>query len=221
MRVVLIACTRITDHVSETSYLPQGNADCDELAEFAGRACYQSWDRPNPSTANNAGYLSNILEHSHFSVLEHASATFYITGVSRALSHELVRHRHLSFSQMSQRFVDETDAQVILPPALDENAWIAESLTRHAHRSQQLYKLFVKGLIQSGLSRKQAREAARAALPSATETRLVVTGNMRAWREVISKRGSPHADAEIQLLARELLLQLKNLAPHTFQDMDM
>ena len=71
------------------------------LAEFAGRACYESWHKPNPKTATNAGYLRHILEVGHLSVIEHATATFYITGVSRSLTHELIRHRHFSFSQLS------------------------------------------------------------------------------------------------------------------------
>src|SRR5262245_62842939 len=75
------------------------------LAEFAGRACYQSWSKPNPATATNATYLAHILEVGHLSVLEHGTATFYLTGVSRSLSHEFVRHRHFSYSQLSQRYV--------------------------------------------------------------------------------------------------------------------
>src|SRR3954454_13546884 len=67
------------------------------LAEFAGRACYQSWSKPNPSTSTNAGYLRHILEVGHLSVLEHGSVTFYLTGISRSLTHELIRHRHFSY----------------------------------------------------------------------------------------------------------------------------
>ena len=77
------------------------------LAEFAGRACYQSWSKPNPATATNAGYLRHILEVGHLSVLEHGVVTFYFTGVSRSFTHELIRHRHFSYSQLSQRYVPE------------------------------------------------------------------------------------------------------------------
>src|SRR3569832_1468382 len=69
-------------------------------AEFAGRACYQSWDKPNPATATNAGFLRHLIEVGHLSVLEHATATFYLTGVSRSFSKQLVRHRHLSYSEL-------------------------------------------------------------------------------------------------------------------------
>ncbi|ESV60919.1 thymidylate synthase, flavin-dependent [Mycobacteroides abscessus MAB_091912_2446] len=77
------------------------------LVEFAGRACYQSWSKPNPRTATNESYLRHVIEVGHLSVLEHASATFYITGISRSCTHELIRHRHFSYSQLSQRFVPE------------------------------------------------------------------------------------------------------------------
>ena len=88
------------------------------LAEFAGRACYQSWSKPNPRTATNAGYLRHILEVGHLSVLEHGSVTFYLTGVSRSLTHELIRHRHFSYSQLSQRYVPERDAAMVEPDVI-------------------------------------------------------------------------------------------------------
>ena len=76
-----------------------GTSDAETLTEFAGRACYQSFHRPNPATARTADYLRRTLfEQGHRSIAEHATATFYITGVSRAFTHELIRHRHLSLS---------------------------------------------------------------------------------------------------------------------------
>src|SRR5579875_2884421 len=90
-------------------------------AEFAGRACYQSWTKPNPSTATNAGYLRHILEVGHLSVLEHGSVTFYLSGVSRSLTHELIRHRHFSYSQLSQRYVPEKDAAMVEPDVIAED----------------------------------------------------------------------------------------------------
>jgi thymidylate synthase (FAD) len=193
-------------------------AAADEIAEFAGRLCYQSWARPNPDTAHNAGYLANIIDHEHFSVLEHASATFYVADVSRSLSHELVRHRHLSFSQVSQRYVDESAAIAIVPPAL--NTYAGASVVGDVmNRALVAYEKLVAELLVGGVSRKEARQAARAVLPNATETKFVVTGNMRAWRDVIAKRISPTADAEIRQLADELLARLRTIAPNTFQDM--
>mgnify|MGYP000577808351 CR=1 FL=1 len=92
------------------------------LPEFAGRACYQSWDKHNPETASNAGYLANIIKQKHFSVLEHSSISFYIEGVSRSLTHEFVRHRHFSYSQLSQRYVDSSDVAFVLPPDFEGDA---------------------------------------------------------------------------------------------------
>src|SRR3954465_13830213 len=91
------------------------------LAECAGRACYQSWGKPNPATATNAGYLRHILEVGHLSVLEHGSVSFYLSGVSRSLTPERVRPRHFSYSQLSQRYVPERDAAMVEPAVIAED----------------------------------------------------------------------------------------------------
>jgi thymidylate synthase (FAD) len=193
-----------------------GTYDGQALAEFSGRACYQSWNKTNPATATNAGYLANILDHVHHSVLEHASVTFYITGVSRALTHELVRHRHFSYSQLSQRYVDSSDIAFVIPPADDMDP---EALTEHTEAydtALRLYNSKVQRKLALGYSRKAAREAARAHLPNEAETKIVVTGNYRAWMEFLIKRDNPAADAEIRRLAIEIGSQLAGHAPHVF-----
>lgn len=217
MQVRLIAATQYFEQ-PEISQL--GYHSSDALAEFAGRACYQSWDKPNPKTAENVDYLKHILDVGHFSVLEHGSATFYIEGISRSLTHELVRHRHFSFSQLSQRFVDESTVDYVIPPAIRDGTAIEYSILTDAMSfALEAYEHLVESFQERGLSRKQAREAARAVLPNMTETKIVITGNHRTWREFLAKRLSPTADAEIQELARELLRQLKEIAPNTYQDM--
>lgn len=230
MIVKLVASTGIDVGLLETPWQESGEGltSSDRLAEVGGRLCYQSWDRPNPATATNAGYLANIIKQQHFSVLEHASASFYVAGVSRSLSHELVRHRHLSFSQLSQRFVDEGGVDFVMPPLIGANqddGGLGHFASAAFHDNSQValeqYQTIVDQLSQLGLPRKQVREAARAVLPNATETQFLVTGNMRAWREVIAKRISPHADAEIQLFAKAVLTKLKEIAPNTFQDMEI
>ncbi|KAA8962896.1 FAD-dependent thymidylate synthase [Mycobacterium sp.] len=195
------------------------------LVEFAGRACYQSWSKPNPKTATNAGYLRHIIDVGHFSVLEHASVSFYITGVSRSCTHELIRHRHLSFSQLSQRYVPEADAQIVVPPGLEDDPQLRRILAEAADASRAAYTELLARLEakfadapKAVLSRKQARQAARAVLPNATETRLVVTGNYRAWRHFIAMRASEHADLEIRRLAIACLRQLVDVAPAVFAD---
>lgn len=195
------------------------------LAEFAGRACYQSWKKPNPATATNAGYLRHILEVGHLSVLEHGTVTFYLTGVSRSLTHELIRHRHFSFSQLSQRYVPERDAAMVEPEVIAEDPELHKRFVAAAEASVRAYTELLDGLQQkfaeipsATLRRKQARQAARSVLPNATETRIVVTGNYRAWRHFIAMRATEHADVEIRELAVECLRQLQRVAPNVFGD---
>ena len=192
------------------------------LAEMAGRACYASWDKPNPATATNKGYLANIIKQQHHSVLEHGSATFYITGVSRSLTHELIRHRHLSYSELSQRFVDMQNASWILPPAIpDGDTETMQEMAVAGFGMKTAYAALVDKLTKRGKTRKQAREAARAVMPNMTETRIVVTGNYRAWRHFLAVRGTEHADAEIRRLAVDIGWTLKTHAPNIFQDMHL
>jgi len=198
------------------------------LVEFAGRACYQSWSKPNPRTATNAAYIRHIIDVGHFSVLEHAAVSFYITGISRSCTHELIRHRHFSYSQLSQRYVPEREAKVVVPPGMEDDPELVEILTTAADASRATYvellsRLEAKFADQSNavLRRKQARQAARAVLPNATETRIVVTGNYRAWRHFIAMRASEHADVEIRRMAIECLRQLIDAAPQVFSDFEI
>ncbi|MFY1575026.1 FAD-dependent thymidylate synthase [Verrucosispora sp. WMMD703] len=195
------------------------------LAEFAGRACYQSWKKPNPATATNAGYLAHILEVGHLSVLEHGSVSFYFTGVSRSFTHELIRHRHFSYSQLSQRYVPERDAAMVEPTVIAEDPELHKRFVEAAEASVRAYNDLLEGLerrfadvANPTLRRKQARQAARAVLPNATETRIVVTGNYRAWRHFVGMRATEHADVEIRELAVECLRQLQRVAPNVFAD---
>lgn len=192
----------------------------DALVEFAGRSCYQSFHKPNPATEANEDYIANILRQKHESVLEHATATFYIEGVSRALTHELIRHRHLSYSQLSQRFVDEGRRAIVVPPAFRGDPRLLDILEIDADIAFSNYEFYVAELIDQGLKRKQAREAARAILPNCTETKIVVTGNMRAWRDMLGKRLDPSADAEIREISQMILDELREVAPASFSDFE-
>ena len=198
------------------------------LLEFAGRACYQSWSKPNPRTATNTSYLRHIIDVGHFSVLEHASVSLYITGVSRSCTHELIRHRHFSYSQLSQRFVPDRESQVVPPPGIEDDPELQRLFLAAADASRQAYVTLLDRLEakfadepNAVLRRKQARQAARAVLPNATETRIVVTGNYRAWRHFIATRASEHADVEIRRLAIACLRQLADVAPAVFADFDI
>jgi thymidylate synthase (FAD) len=230
LRVQLIAKT---DFVTPPDVPWSTDADGGEaLLEFAGRACYQSWSKPNPRTATNASYLRHIIDVGHFSVLEHASVSFYISGISRSCTHELIRHRHFSYSQLSQRYVPEHDSQVVIPPGMEDDPELVRIFTEAADANRATYTELLARLEekligdQSGdrsavLRRKQARQAARAVLPNATETRIVVTGNYRAWRHFIAMRASEHADVEIRRLAIACLRQLVDVAPAVFGDFDI
>lgn len=207
--------------------------DGQHVIEFAGRLCYESWDLPNENTATNDKYIRNIVKQGHESVLEHVSVTFYVEGVSRNLSHELIRHRHLSFSELSQRFVDMSDANFVTPPLTRGSSTmdgVVETLCPlseyqgGAEEGDILdgYEDFIRLAPRTygDATRKQVREAARYYLPAGMETKFVVTGNLRAWRDVLKKRDSEHADAEMQLFAKEVKRQLFGEYPDVFADLN-
>lgn len=219
MRVMVIAHTNIIQDVPGYDLVSDTVTDCDDLGEQAGRLCYLSWKRPNPKTATNVGYLANILEQGHYSVLEHGSITFYIDGVTRAFLLELERHRHFSYSVVSQRYCDGALFKLVEHPELvklsDETK---KRIAELQELNQRIYKEIVTELEGLGDDRKTARGAARTILPEGTETRLIVTGNIRAWREMLMKRLSPAADAEIRQVAQLILAQLMEFAPNSLQD---
>ena len=236
-RAELIAHTAIVpDAIEQRLEIQEGSTDAETLTVYAGRSCYESWSRPNEKTREDKDYLRRTLHgQAHWSIAEHATATFYITGVSRALLAEITRHRHLSFSVLSQRFVDEEDANIVVPPAVRSakeinEAYYDEELGGGVIGATENLKVMANlaiatyaGLVEElqeveGLSRKQAREAARAVLPNMVETRIVVTGNLRAWHEVIARRTAPDADAEFQQVAGLIRDELKKLAPAIFTD---
>ena len=233
--VRLLAHTAIVpDAIEQRMEIQDGSTDAETLTVYAGRSCYESWSRPNEKTREDKDYLRRTLfEQGHFSILEHATATFYLTGVSRALLAEITRHRHLSFSVLSQRFVSEEDANIVIPPAVRSakeinEAYYDEELgggvigaTENLKVMADLAIATYAGLVEElqeveGLPRKQAREAARAVLPNMIETRIVVTGNLRAWHEVIERRTAPDADAEFQQVAGLIRQELQKLAPEVF-----
>lgn len=204
----------------------ENTGDASSLIEFAGRQCYESWARPNPETATNHGYVRNILSQQHFSVLEHGTVSFRISHVSRSLTHELVRHRHLSPSQLSQRYVKPGPKVFIVPPLYYDDAWsqaiLADQWADSILRYDQLIATWMPRLLQAGhtphRARKMAQEAARSVLPNMTPTALVLTGNHRSWREFLVKRGSIHADAEIRELALLIHGHMLRLEPSLYQD---
>ena len=216
---------------TEPGHLPVNwigeSSDGERLAEFAGRLCYMS--QRNPASRTTRDYLENIKRQGHGSVLEHASYSLLLEGISRSLTHELVRHRAgFAFSQLSQRYVDESEANFVVPPAMIgderlEQAWRAQIEGAQAAYVQLVDELMerYKWVADKVHRRKMAREAARAVLPNATETKIVVTGNARAWRTMLELRASEAAELEIRRLAVMVLRVLQAEAPAFFGDFEL
>lgn len=199
------------------------------LNEVAGRTCYMSFGKGRKT---NQEYLENILSSKHGSVLEHAIWNLLITGVSRSLTHELVRHRAgFGYSQLSQRYVDEAEARYVVPPLYQAHPELRAKWQQTIECVRKAYLELAEATTQAVQQehpemaprdrRKWARQAARSILPNACETKIFVTGNSRAWRHFLEQRGSPHADTEIRLLAVEICKVLKRESPNLFHDLEL
>ena len=185
--------------------------DAEELIEAAGRTCYDTGDRAGADSA--AKFIRMLIRRGHLSVLEHAAATFRVTGVSRALTHQLVRHRLASYSQRSQRYVGEAGFPYVTPPSVAGNADGRRAFDDAVENARAAYER----LIGMGVP----REDARFVLPNATATEIVMTANFREWRHVLALRGHASAQWEIRRLAIAILKELKRQAPATFADFEI
>ncbi len=191
--------------IAITQYLA-GRGGTEELIERAGRVCYRSESRGNP-----AAFLRARLREGHESIIEHASATFEISGISRACSHQLVRHRLASFSQESQRYVTMSDPDMVIPNAIQDNA-----------EAQAIWDEFVeevKTVYAELRARGIRKEDARFVLPNAAATRLVLTMNFRELRHFFRVRIAPEAQWEIRSMAVAMLIELVPHAPTVFGDL--
>jgi thymidylate synthase (FAD) len=212
----------------ESTWRRDANAtDADQIVELAGRVCYLSFgDRQSPRS--NAEYVANLIERGHESVLEHASWTLILTGVSRAFTHQLVRHRvGFSFSQLSQQYHTEEDARFIEPTSIGRDphrqlAWRAAILASHkaylALLSTHQESLKTIDGLSARESRRAHRSAARSLLPAAIETKIALTANARALRHFLSQRGGIEGDEEMRVVAARLLQIVQDDAPALFQD---
>lgn len=185
--------------------------NAEKLIEEAGRTSYLPFDKQGRATEKE--FIRMLIKNGHHSVLEHAYATFRISGVSRALTHQLVRHRLCSFTQQSQRYVDESNFNYIEPKSIKDN--------RKAHfiflKSIEDAKKVYLELQRLGIK----NEDARFVLPNAIESQIVVTANLREWRHIIDLRGSPDAQWEIRNVSIEILNILKKHAPAVFEDLEI
>jgi thymidylate synthase (FAD) len=223
----------LADH--GVSWATDSDVPAEVLTETAGRVCYMSFAKPRPG--GNSAYLHHIKEVGHGSVLEHGVWNLLFTGVSRSLTHELVRHRAgFGFSQLSQRYVDESVAEYVEPDVIaadPELHAIWRDAVEHAHAAyvKLAERLNAKladpqaaaaAALPPGADRtarrKAARQAARSVLPNATETKIFVTANARALRHFLEQRGSAFAEPEIRKLANHLLGVLQKDSPNLFGD---
>lgn len=182
--------------------------NAEQLIEQAGRTCYQSQEKITGESA--AGFIRRLIRSGHESVLEHATATFRLSGVSRALTHQLVRHRLCSFSQQSQRYVNEAGFEYVTPPSIQQN----EAALMWFRDLMQKINFIYSELKARGIP----KEDARFVLPNACTSEIVASANFREWRHIIELRCGVHAQWEIREACEEILKILKIEAPAVFKD---
>jgi thymidylate synthase (FAD) len=221
---------------------PEASTDAEYLIELAGRTCYMSFKGGRPHTE----YMKHILEVKHGSVIEHGVCSFILTGISRSLTHELVRHRAgWSYSQLSQRYVDSSGVAFCVPPAYADsvNEYLSVGddpeegalMTDSYEAGRVWYKSCVEALsayayltkhgadcapkhLEGTERRKWARQAARSVLGNAAESKIYATVNFRALRHFLELRCSRHADIEIRKLAGAIYNVVSRFYTHVFGD---
>ena len=195
-QVKLIALTRYWDD----------DGHPESLIEHAGRVCYRS-------EGDSGNFIQARIAQGHESIIEHASATFEISGISRACSHQLVRHRLANYSQESQRYVDLSDPELVVPPAIAADV---EAMAIWNRLTEQMVEAY-RGLRELGIH----KEDARFLLPNATATRLVVTMNFRELRHFFRVRLQPEAQWEIRQVATKMLGIMQRETPSVFEDISI
>ncbi len=197
------------------------------LCMIAGKLCYDAFGKGRREVAP---YLMNIIESRHGSVLEHASWSFILRGVSRVFSHEHVRHRAgIAISQRSQRYVNERESGQVLLPMIERNPEAKRVWEEAVKKAQEAYERLIE-ILGADLEReipdktlrvKVVRSAARAVMPNATETALFWTANARALRHYIEMRATEEADLEIRRVAIQILKIMRDEAPNLFGDFEI
>ena len=196
-----------------------------QLVYAAFRQCYHTgyvadmWPRlisGDISREKQADFVSQIMASGHVSPVEHVSFTFAVEGVSRALSHQLVRHRIASYSQQSQRYVDGSDFRCIVPPAIAKNPKARERFESCMREIGAAYKDIRTFLEEDGRTGAKANEDARFVLPQAAETRIVITMNCRSLLHFFEERCCARAQWEIRAMADAMLALCKEVLPPVF-----
>ncbi|MBI5178255.1 MAG: FAD-dependent thymidylate synthase [Nitrospinae bacterium] len=183
--------------------------NAERLIEEAGRTCYLSFDKMGDDSHKR--FIRMIIKNGHHSVLEHASATFRIKGGSRSFTHQIVRHRMASFSQQSQRYVDEHGFQVVTPGSIEQNPEALKVFNEAVAHCREAYAKLKAMDIR--------KEDARFVLPNAATSEIVITANFREWRHIIDMRTEKGAQWEIREISEQILKELAKHAPTVFEDM--
>ena len=216
---------------NETWLTSEEAAIPENIVEAAGRLCYMSFGLRQFRKCNR-DYIHNLIKQGHESVLEHVSWSFILTGVSRAFTHQLVRHRvGFSFSQLSQQYHDENDATFVMPTIIARFENLAESWRRSVRQSKRAYQELLSHLQSETYNRltplekkefhRAVRTAARSVLPNATETKIFFTANARAIRHFLAIRGGIPGDEEMRTVSALLLEALNQEAPALFSDFNI
>jgi thymidylate synthase (FAD) len=180
--------------------------DPQKVIEQAGRTCFLSFDKMDDDS--QVGFIKRLIKMGHESPLEHAYATFRIKNCSRAMTHQLVRHRLMAVSQQSQRYVDEEDFTYVVPESMPP-----EFLDEFHNDMQTIQDMYRKWR-EKGLK----KEDARFVLPNACTSEIVVSANFREWRHILTIRTDKGAQWEIRKAANLILGILKKEAPACFED---
>lgn len=199
-------------------YTPDG----EKLISSAAKLCYSPIGveeiEEGLTEENVEKFLSGLVSMGHFSPIEHISFSFAIEGVSRSLTHQLVRHRIASYSQQSQRYVREDQFDYVIPEEIEKLDGAREVYIEKMEEDQRTYDRLVKILMENGRNEKQAIEDARYVLPNGAETKIVVTMNARSLMHFFSLRTCERAQWEIRRLATEMLRQVKEVYPVIFKN---
>jgi thymidylate synthase (FAD) len=211
---------------------PTALPDSSQLCKTAGQLCYASFGPRRTTNENAAAYFERLTSAGHGSVLEHASFSFLLYGISRSVTHELVRHRAgVGISQISQRYVSGAVLRFVERPEYQRDPELHTLFEERADRAAAEYATMAHHLLERqerGVAlldaehktdaRKKVQQTARSLLPNETEAPMVFTGNVRALRHIIEMRADEHAESEIRNLAVRLFLCLATTDPILFGD---
>ena len=215
-------------YVDDPTELP----DSSQLTKTSGQICYASFGERRTTNENAAAYFERLISAGHGSVLEHASFSFLLYGISRSVTHELIRHRAgTGFSQISQRYVSGAVLRFVERPEYQEDEELHRLFEERVDSAAAGYEEMAERLLQrqeegAGLlsaehrtdARKKVQQTARSLLPNETEAPMVFTGNVRALRHIVEMRADEHAESEIRALALRLFACLAVTDPILFGD---